>query len=272
MDVGSFVQENKRWLAGCGLGLVAYFIGSAIVGSVYDPVAIRAEARRAAGSGAEELYDDTALRTARAESEGLKEELARLRAELAFAPQPKYVLAGQSMAPDDYLAQVGRSLKQSITKEAARLDVSVLDKNVVWPVPVDAEGIRSVLVGLDVLDETLKRLFEAHQQVRGADPDAVGVESIESLRLEDKRQGRSAFRSVKPGEVDLRELVDQERLSFTFRCDGATAALFLEKCRQQGRTLVIESLLMTQPTRSGEPVTVKGTLVGIAFRDEEKSS
>ncbi len=272
MDVGSFVQENKRWLAGCGLGLVVYFVGSAIVGSVYDPVAVRAQARLAAGSGADELFSDAALRAAQVEANGLKDELARLRAELAFVPLAKYQLAGQAMAPDDYLAQVGRSLKQSITQEAGRLDVAVLDKNIVWPVPVDAEGIRSVLVGLDVLDETVKRLYAAHQQVRTADPDAVGLASIESLRLEDKRQGRASIRSVKPGEVDLRELLDQERLSFTFQCDGATAALFLEKCRQPGRTLVVESLVMTQPTRSGEPVTVKGTLVGIAFREQEKSS
>lgn len=272
MDVSAFVQENKRWLIGCGIGVVVFFIGSAIVGSVWNPGLARGKARALAGQApAEGLHDQDALRAAQQEGERLKSERQRLQAELAFAPDPIYVLDGQAASPDVYLGKVGRELKQRVMQTANRLEVAVLDKDLAWPSPTGVEQIRGVLLGLALLDETARRLFAAHADVRAADPEAMGLRAILSLRLEERRDARQAGR-VRPGEVDLRDLLTQERLMFQFQSDSATALRFFELCRQPGKCLVLEPFTMTPPTKPGDPVTVKGTLLGIAFVAKKEPS
>jgi len=266
MDATAFVQENKRWLIGVALGAVVYIVGQAVIAAVYDAATVRGQVRREATGGDEALYDRDALAGARAEGQLLDTELQRLRAELEFKLDARFVLQGQSMAADDYLAKTGSELKQALLLKANEQDVLVQDKDLSWPSPIDVDGIRSVLFGLNLIDEAAKRLLAAHAAVRKADPEAMGLRSM-GLRLEEKRSQRT---SVQPrrGEVDVRDRLSQERVNFTFQSDGATAALFLESCRQPGRTLVLESLTMEQPKRLGDPVTVKGWLSGIAFREE----
>jgi hypothetical protein len=268
MDVGAFVQENKRWLIGCGIGVAVFFIGSAVIGSIWNPAPIRARAKATATQTGDGFYDQAALRAAQEEGAKLHAERERLQAELAFVPDPAYVLANQSMSPDVYLGKVGRELKQRVMQQANRLEIAVLDKDLTWP-QASGEEIRGVLVGLAIMDECAKRLLAAHNDVRAADPDAMGLRAISSLRLEERRGNRQVLRQPKPGEVDLRDLLTQERLTFQFQSDTATALRFFELCRQPGKCLVLEPFTMTPPTKPGEPVTVKGSLIGIAFLGEK---
>ena len=58
MDVGSFVQENKRWLLGCAVGLAVFFVARGVLGAVYDPVPDRRAARSTQQSAqSSEIYD-----------------------------------------------------------------------------------------------------------------------------------------------------------------------------------------------------------------------
>jgi hypothetical protein len=267
LDVGAFVQENKRWLIGVALGGVVYLIGSAVIASLYGADAARATARQLVRSaGGTPLYDGQALAAARDEAEALRAERERLQAELAFVPTAKYRLEGRGAA-DEYLFQVGRALKQSILTAANERDVQVADKDVAWDVPTGVDEIRGVLLGLELLDEMTQRLFAAHDAVRAAHPEAIALRALTSIRVEPRRAARSSARAARPGEVDLRDRLVQERLAFQFQADEATCARFLESCRQPGRTLVVEAWQLQQPARRGEPCTVKGTLQGIVFRD-----
>jgi hypothetical protein len=264
MDLGAFVQENKRWLLGIALGAVVYLVASAVIASVYDPAASRLSINKA-GGGSTALYGREALAAARAEGEQLAAERRRLQAELAFVPSAKYRLDGQG-APDEYLFQVGRALKQGILVAADERDVHVTEKDVWWDVPTGVDDIRAVLFGLELLDETSQRLFAAHDAVRAQNPEAMGLRAILSLKL-DARRARSSARPKASGEVDMRDLVVQEQVTFQFQADEATQFAFLEACRKPDRTLVVQSWTIVQPTRSGEPCTVKGTLQGIAFKE-----
>ncbi len=274
MDAAAFWQENKRWVIGALLGVMVYFLAKSIVGSLWNPAGPRGEARGVATQArGQEFYDATARTAAQQESEVLRAELQRLEAELAFEPDARYQLGGKGMTADDYLTQQGRALKQQLVQRANRLDVQLLDKDLTWPSSGVADEIRGVLFGLNLIEVAADRLFAAHDQVRKQNPEAMGLRAINSFRMEDRRSARSTLpRPMRPGEVDLRERLTQERISFQFQADAATAFAFLEACRAPKRTLVVEGWTMTQATRPGDPVTVKGTLLGVTFRKVEEAN
>lgn len=266
MDAGAFVQENKRWLLGCAIGGIAWLIGVAILNSIYSPAAPSA-AKLGAPTG--EVFDQAALQSAKDENEKLLAERQRLQRELGFVASEKFLLAGKGRA-DDYLFQVGRELKQSVLTSAQARDVQVADNNIQWEVPTGVDDIRSTLFGLEVLDELQRRLFAAHDATRSKSEDALGLRAILSLKLDSRRSQRNQFR-VKSGEVDPRDYLTQEQVSFQFQADEPTWVAFLESCRKPGRTLVVDTWQVLKPIRPGEACTIKGTLQGIAWREEAKN-
>ncbi|MEO6596980.1 MAG: hypothetical protein ABIP94_19715 [Planctomycetota bacterium] len=267
MDVGVFVQENKRWLVGCAIGGIVFWIAGSVIDSIYDANAARGPQRALLAIGNAELYDSNALATAREEAEKLAVEKKRLQSELAFVPTERYLLANHGH-PGEYLFQVGRALRQTVLAAANERGVQIADKDLTWDVPTGVDEIRGVLFGLELLDEAQKRVFAAHDAVRAANPDAMGLRAIVLLRVEPRKALRTAVRSTRPGDVDLRDLVVQERVSFQFQGDEATLIGFFEACRRPGRTLVIESWTLMQSARTGDPCTAKGTLQGIAFKEK----
>lgn len=265
MDVGAFVQENKRWLIGAAVGLVVWLIARAILGSIYNvdaATSAQVGLRRSIQGAA--VYNRDALNLAREEQEQLASERQRLQEGLAFAPTARFLLAGNGDA-NQYLFQVGREVKQQILGAADERDVLVGDKELAWPVPTGVDEIRGVLFGLELLDETAKRLFAAHDARRATHPDAIGLRAIALLKVEERRAQRSSG-TRRRGEVDLSDVVVQERVQFQLEGDEATFAAFLEACRVPGRTLAIESWQLQQGARRGDPCTLKGTLLGIAWK------
>lgn len=262
MDVGAFVQENKRWLLGAAIGGVVWWIGSSVIASVYD---VRVPSAKALGAPAE-AYDATALATAREEQERLGGERDRLTAELRFVQRDRYVLDGKGR-PDEYQFQIGRELRTAIATAANRRDVQVVDAALSWDVPTAFDDIRSTLFGLEILDEVQQRLFAAHDRTRAADENATGLRAIQSLKLENRRNQRNTLRATRPGEVDVRDVLRQEQVAFTFQADEPTLLAFLESCRQRDRTLVVESWSVARPQKPGEPCTVKGSVQGIAWKE-----
>lgn len=260
MDVGAFVQENKRWLLGVAVGGICWWIGSSIVASVYSP---RVPSARTLGAPAE-AYNAAALAAARQEHEQLVAERERLRNALLFQPGDRFVLDGKGRA-DEYQFQVGRELRQAITMAANRRDVQIADSAIAWDVPTAYDEIRAVLFGLELIDEVQQRLFAAHDRTRAQTEDAPGLRSIQSLRLESRRSQRQQPRP-RAGEIDLRDFLQQEQVAFAFQADEPTLLAFLESCRRPGRTLVVESWQVTKPAKPGEPCAVKGTVLGIAWK------
>lgn len=267
MDVGSFVQENKRWLLGCAIGTVVFFVARAVIGSVYDPDAARAAARKSAQVGS--VYDRKALDAATAEQEQLQQARTRLQQELGYVQDAAFALDGQSLSADEYLGKVGRERKIAILKAANERDVQLADKDLSWPpAPQGKDEIRAVLFGIELVDAVCRRLFAAHDAVRKQDPQAQGLVAL-GARVEARRQQRAGVRPGRPGDIDVREFLDQERVQFEFKADEATAQAFLESLRQPGKMLVLEApLKMTHSGRRADPVVVSGAVTGIAFKPE----
>lgn len=269
MDVGSFVQENKRWLLGCATGLVVFFVARGVIGSVYDPGTPRALARKNAQVGS--VYDRAALDRAVAEQEALAAEKQRLRQELAYVQNATFQLEGKSMSADEYLGKLGRERKIDLLRGANERFVQCSDKDLVWPAtPQGVEEIRSLLFGIEVLDDVCHRLFGAHDTVHELDAQAQGLESL-AVRVEPKKQQRTTLKAGKSADVAVREAFDETRVSFRFQSDEAVATTFLEGLRQPNRTLTLAidaPLKMTQSGRRGDPVVVEGTVVAIAFKEK----
>lgn len=265
MDVGAFVQENKRWLIGCAIGAVAWLVGSTVIGSVWNENAA-APSPRKLGAPDREVYDQTALQAARQEEEQLAAAAAAQREALAFVQQDKYLLAGKGKA-DEYLYQVGRALKQAILTAADERDAQVSETSIVWDVPTGVDDVKNTLFGLELLDELQQRLFAAHDAVKKANPDAPGLRALQSLKVDARRGGRSPVRTLRPGEIDPRDAFTQEQVSFQFQASEAVVLGFLEACSKPQRTLVVDSWQLVKPARPGEPATVKGTVLGLAFKE-----
>jgi hypothetical protein len=270
MDLGAFVQENKRWLLACALGLVVFFVARAVIGAVYDPAPLRGQAQAIVrGAQQNPVHDAQAQQVLRAEGEQLERERQRLLAELAFTPDPVYQFEGKGMAPDEYLGKVGRELRLRIRRGASERDVELQDKDLAWPSPTNVDEIRSVLFGLELIDVASQRLFAAHDAVRALDPLAPGLLGLQ-LRIEERRRGRPTPRSARgAADVEIKDLLTQESVWFQFQSDVPTALAFLESLRQAGRTLTLEApVTMSRPDKRGDPLTVKGTLTGIAPKRE----
>ena len=268
MDAGAFVQENKRWLLGCALGLVVFFVARMVIAAAFDPEPQRRQARSIASSARQAdnaVYDAAALAALRKEGEELQQEKGRLREQLAFVHDPVFKVEGHG-APDEYLGRIGRELKLRIQKAAAQREVEAGDDKFRWPSPTGQDDVRAVLFGLELVDVASQRLFAAHDAVRALEPLALGLAAL-SFTVEERHGTRGPEPRTRPGEVDLRDLFEQQRVTFEFRCDAATARAFFESCREPGKALVVERLEVVQPARRNEPLLVKGVLLGIAFKE-----
>lgn len=264
MDAGAFMQENKRWVLGAVIGLLVYWIGSSVIASTYDVGGTRAAARKLSKlpQGNDQLYGDAQLQAAREQQQALRGRLQELRQELEYRPEAEFVLQGQSMSADDYLAKIGTDLRDRLRKAADLHYVQLVDKGLSWPNVTDPDGVRAALLGLSMLQQTASRLFKAHEQTQG-------LLAINQLAVADQRR-QASFRPSKAGAVTVQDLLDEQKINLEFQSDAPTADLFLESCRQVGRTLVLESLNMTQGKTPGDPVTVKAVLRGIVFKEQKQ--
>jgi len=268
MDIGAFCQENRKWLIGCAVGFVVFLIAEQVVGSVYDPAAPGASVRSLMQRNQGPKFTADVVGELQEERDALVAERSRLQQMLAFERSPQFRLQ-PGVAADEYLFEVGRTLKQGLLDEANARGIDVGEKEVAWSVPTGVDEIGNVLFGLELLDETARRLLAAHDAVLAEDENAIGLRAILQLRTETEKAGRRRQRRGSQGGVDLRDLLTQERLQFKFEADAATTLRFFEACRQPGRTLVIEGVKMIQPERLTDPVTVSGSLLGVAFKEEQ---
>lgn len=269
MDVGAFVQENKRWLLGCALGGVVWLIAGSVIDSVANP-GKALQTPRQLGALAE-VYTKEALAKAEAERDQLATARASLQQGLAFVPTKKYQLDG-SVAHDMYGYQTGLALKQAIVAAAKERDVQCAETGIAWEVPTSPDDTRGMLFGLEVLDELQQRLFAAHDAVRTATPEALGLRAIVALKLDARRGQRAAVRAPRAGELDLRDLMVQEQVSFVVQADEATLLTFLESCRRPDRTLIVDSWQLLRPARRGEPCSAKGTVLGIQWKTADNKA
>jgi hypothetical protein len=265
MDVGAFAQENKRWLLGGALGGVVFAVAYMVIGSINNPGPLVGQVRgitTAAVQADNSVNPPPARDPAKKEAEALKAERERLQAELAYTHDPAWQDT-QGLALDEFLGKKGRELKVRLVKEAQRRAVDA-GEGVRWTPPTTADEQRAVLFGLELVDAAAQRLWKVDDDQRARTPDAQGLSRL--LFTVDAHGARSPLQRLRPGEVDVRDLIEQQKVLFEISGDAALLMAFLESCRQPGKTLTLENLVINPPQKRGDPLTAKGALVGIAFK------
>ena len=121
MDVGAFVQENKRWLVGVAVGALVWLIGSVVVDSMYDVSGAFVSPRKLGAPAT--AYTSGALSAAQEESDALAAERKRLETELSFVQSDRFTK--WSGDADTYLYVTGRDIKRELGKSGNERDVLV---------------------------------------------------------------------------------------------------------------------------------------------------
>lgn len=263
MDLNDLWQENKRWILGCALGLVVFWIGWSVIHATFDPGptlrAIRNLERTVRGG---EFYDRAAFQAAREESEMLAEAVQRLREALVFKLDPDFSLEGKG-DPDLHWDVMSRRVRGDLVRRADEAGVAFAESDLEWGSYDSLEEFRAALVQLCLVDHAVRRLLAAHERVRAAGVEAPGLVAIESFKLGGSRGRRGGSVRVRKQEGPVRE----DRVRFEVRADAATLALFLEACRAQSPPIGVHELRVTPGRRPGDPLTIKGTLTAIRVEE-----
>ncbi len=264
MDLHDIWQENKRWILGVIAGLLIYWTGSTIVKGIYSTAAVRQQIRNQQRSvQSEPLYTSEALAAARTEQEELEAARGRLDGALEFVPDDEFLLAGKG-DPHLHFDVVSRRVRRELVHRADALGVEHSESDVNWKPPV-GEAIQPTLIGLALLEAAGHRLLDAHERVRSANFDALGLVSVEAFDVTAHNVGRRG-RSTRgrPRAAASSSSVQEHRVKFKFRADEATTLLFLEACRSQEPHIALGAdFLMTPGAAPGGPLTVSGTLLAL---------
>lgn len=270
MDFQDLWQEHKKWILGVVAGVIVFLVARGVVRSVYDgDDAERRVTTVVRSVRGQDLYSADERKRIDEEGRALAALEARLRSAQEFVPAEDYVLAGKG-DPDTWFDVVQRRVRSRLLSRAQASGVEFADRDLKWPAPVGREEIRTTLIGLAVLEQAAERLLDAGATVRSADPEALGLQSVDALAVDPKQQGRTQRRGRvrRTGDsTDIGERVEEFTVSFTFRCDYATLARFFESCRGQDPVLtLLPELKIQQGNQIGDPLIVKGRLSGLSVK------
>lgn len=261
MDFHEIWQENKRWILGCVAGLLLFWIGRSVIDSIYDTKTVDDSIRSSNSKISAPQYRKKQLAAATADSEKLERAYQVVEQAMALKVPERFDLEGKG-DPDLYWVQQKSQVRDALLNLAAEANVDLGEGAFQWPAPVQREEIRIALVGLHVLDEAVRRLIQAHQDLLRKQPDALGLREIAQLKIESPKS-RSFARA---SEFQPDDHVDPYTVSFTARVDYRTVHDFLERCRVPGRPIGLEDPSLEQGRRSGEPLTFKGRFVGCVVK------
>ncbi|MEM7198977.1 MAG: hypothetical protein AAF628_01845 [Planctomycetota bacterium] len=266
MDFHEMWQENKRWIMGVVLGVLAFWIGSQVISGIYDSGSASRKIRSARNAlNGQTFYDDAALARAREEEEALAAVRSRLERAMAYDVPGDYTLEGKGV-PDLHYDQVSRRVRRDLVTRAESLGVELLGKDLEWPTPQGRSEIESTLVAVSLVEQAVTRLLDAHEAVTAADPEAaglVGVDSFKAAGSGNTAQRRRARRSPRRRSRATAQTgaVLEDSVRFRLRADEATVLRFLETCRAQQPPIALATDFKIATGRApGEPLVVTGTL------------
>ena len=271
MDLQDIWQEHRRWILGVLAGVIVFFAARSIIDSVFGgDRAVREAQRKAQALMTQEFYQPATRDEILAENDRLVAQVAELREALAFVPSEEFSLIGKG-APDIYFPAVAARVRGGVLRAAQESGVDFEDGNLEWPAPALREEIEKTLIGLAAIEAAALRLVAAGDRVRALDPEALGLVSIDSLKVQNRASGyRPGMRNrLRRGERDASDLVEENRIAFAIRCDVQTLELWLEALRGEDPPLALSSgdFTVTPGDQAGDPLVVKGQLLALTIQE-----
>jgi hypothetical protein len=270
VDLNDVWQEHKRWILGVLGAAVLFFVGLAVVSSVFDPMPIRNSALGVVSQTSKtELYSSAARSAAVEEKKDLAAAVADARKKTEFVPSADFDLTGKPGSLGVHYNNVTSQVRKHLNSEADRINVRMEARELGLPTnsPTDRDEIQRVLIGLELVKEALTRLFAAAERVRELQPEAIAVESVQKIQIPPRAARRPA--PTAPGkQKQVEDYVDEVNVNVEFRCDAPTLSLFLESFRGSPRPILIDKLKVEEGKEAGDLLTASMTLVGLRLREE----
>lgn len=196
MDLEEYWQENKRFLAHVGIGLVVFLIGLGVIGATVGAEADE-QRRNVAGHNRElsKAYFDRAARgEAEDDHDALVAAAVALREQVEFRPRPEFrgtPDAPQRVDTNHYLTVASR-VRADLMPRASRRNVEV-DETLGLPEqsPTRADEIERYLDALDVIERVVAAAI---------DEEVLKVESIK-VRLDPGLRGRKGVGAIERSRV-----------------------------------------------------------------------
>jgi hypothetical protein len=248
------------------IGVIVFFVGDSVIGSVFDASGAMSTIRRESGRVTKDpLFNAAARRDAQQLGTELDAQLAKARAEIQFKLRSEFDLAtggDPHVRYNNVTAQVAREVKTRVD----RLNVMLGDKRLGLPPvsPTDRDEMQQVLTGLDLVATALDRLFNASEQARARRPQELALRSIENVKIE--ARGGGVSRSRRRSES---EFLDEVRASIEFRASYATLLGFFEACRNGERPVLPDNVKITVGKDRGDPLIATMDLVALSVRQRE---
>jgi hypothetical protein len=158
-DLNTFLQTNKKFLAGALLGTGVFFVGHVIIDSVFgnDLVTSRREVASVKSKMTNNSYFSAKnLEEAKAQQKVLDETLQSLTQKLAFTSRAQFQLKDGGASPSNQYLGIAAEFRERRLDDARSRGVDLVD-NVGIPdrSPTEPEDIRRTLRALDLVDRIL---------------------------------------------------------------------------------------------------------------------
>jgi hypothetical protein len=266
LDLNDIWQEHKRFILGALAAVVLFFVGKAILGSIYDAAPVYAGVNKAVNTVNSNAgyYRASAREAALKDNEALKAQVEKVRKALEFAPQGDFDLAGRTGSAQVHYLNVTTQVRQFFRKTADQKNVELLVPELGLPrtSPTDRDEMQRVLTSLNLLDEALKRLFAAADVAREKRPDDVVLRAIDKVEIKSGKVGRAASPTAL-GKDTVEEGMDEIRVGLSFRASYACLLGFLEACRDPRRPFLVDTVKCDVGKDPGDPLTIVLELVAL---------
>jgi hypothetical protein len=262
MDLNDIWQEHKVWILSVLAGVVVFFIADNMITNHFGIDAKRSQIGRLNSKiKSREYYDRTTLAKARDEEKRLDTALARAKDETIFRVGDEFTLEGKGDPSLHYL-QLSSEKRNQIRSMMDSRNVEFLPLALGLPKasPTDPQELARMLRGLDLVDDAMRRLVAASDEVEATMPDQidlVGLRKVSkiNIRLISTEQSRRRNNSDMLGE--------RISVSMEFESDGVTLERFMHSlsAKETGdakvRPLLLSSLRTQSGDEPGEPMLVK---------------
>ncbi len=272
MDLNDLWQEHKTWILGVVGGLVIFLIANSMISSKFDVGPAYAKMGRARSKiSGKEFYSKQTKFAAIEEGKELAKRLEGLEKRCYFAPGDDFLFEGKGDFSAHYIrltTRITTELKRSMN--AANVDFLATSLGLPSTSPTDRDEAQTVLLGLDIVQDALRRLLTASGSVLDAHPGQHGLRAVDSIKIL-AGAGNRRFRRA-PGRKTKVDLGQQVSASLTFRADSMTLERFLDLLRasQAGgdsiaaRPILLRRIKVEDVGREpGEPLKVSCELLGL---------
>ena len=287
MDLNDLWQEHKTWILGIVAGLIVFLVANSVIGGSFGTQTTLGAIARHKGSVARgDMYGEQEEREAQKLAKQLKERVELLERRSYFLPQDRYLLEGKGDFSTHYLTVTSQD-EARMRRAMNTANVDFLAGNLGLPAssPTERDEVQRMLLGLDLVTDSMTRLLAASDEVLTELPGQHGLRAVEKIQIEAAPRRRPRGTRGTNAPVELGE---QVTVRIVLRADSVTLERWLERLLGEGpprkkdgddeggarpmqvgpRPILLKALQAEDVGReSGEPLKVSVTLLALIAKE-----